>query len=285
MQRAEQDDRCSARVVSRRGLFYRAGADPALDRPAHVRAASGVAWVRGAAWRGARRRQLHRTGRARERSGHRHPAAGRAQRTASVRGGARHQGPQARIWRPVLRTAMRPRRGRKRAVVPRASEEGERALRRGRAAFRGAGLGQQACARASRGARLRRERPPRAAAARARRQRVLRAAARPLRVQRQRAQRGGRRATRADAAAVSARQRRRAARAAGCQRGRRARLAAVSQLPRQSVRAPATSRRSVASPGTISARSRGCLTHSRTLRWRPTAGCCSWPAPKTPPTA
>ena len=43
--RAEQDDRCSARVMSRRGLFYRAGADPALDRPAHVRAASGVAWV------------------------------------------------------------------------------------------------------------------------------------------------------------------------------------------------------------------------------------------------
>jgi len=45
MERAQQDDRCSARVVSRRSLFYRAGADPALDRPAHVRAASGVAWV------------------------------------------------------------------------------------------------------------------------------------------------------------------------------------------------------------------------------------------------
>jgi len=45
MVRAELDSRCSARVVSRRNLRYRAGADPALDRPAHVRAASGVAWV------------------------------------------------------------------------------------------------------------------------------------------------------------------------------------------------------------------------------------------------
>jgi hypothetical protein len=45
MQRAQLDPACSARIVSRRSLRYRAGADPALDRPAHVRAASGVAWL------------------------------------------------------------------------------------------------------------------------------------------------------------------------------------------------------------------------------------------------
>jgi hypothetical protein len=45
MERAELDSRCSARVLSRRSLRYSAGADPALDRPAHVRAASGVAWI------------------------------------------------------------------------------------------------------------------------------------------------------------------------------------------------------------------------------------------------
>lgn len=45
MQRARVDSTCSARIVSRRSLSYRAGAEPALDRPAHVRAASGVAWV------------------------------------------------------------------------------------------------------------------------------------------------------------------------------------------------------------------------------------------------
>lgn len=35
----------TARIVSRRPMLYRAGADPALDRPAHVRAASGLAWL------------------------------------------------------------------------------------------------------------------------------------------------------------------------------------------------------------------------------------------------
>jgi hypothetical protein len=34
-----------ARIVARRGLYYRDGADAALDRPAHVRAASGIAWL------------------------------------------------------------------------------------------------------------------------------------------------------------------------------------------------------------------------------------------------
>jgi hypothetical protein len=33
------------RIVARRPLLYRRGADPALDRPAHVRAASAIAWV------------------------------------------------------------------------------------------------------------------------------------------------------------------------------------------------------------------------------------------------
>ncbi|MET0340385.1 MAG: hypothetical protein ABW252_05255 [Polyangiales bacterium] len=35
----------SARIVARRPLLYREGAEPKLDRPAHVRAASGIAWV------------------------------------------------------------------------------------------------------------------------------------------------------------------------------------------------------------------------------------------------
>lgn len=35
----------TARVVARRELRYRRGADPALDRPAHVRAASEVVWL------------------------------------------------------------------------------------------------------------------------------------------------------------------------------------------------------------------------------------------------
>jgi len=47
MQRAQLDPDCSARIVSRRSLSYRHGEDPALDRPAHVRAASGVAWIGG----------------------------------------------------------------------------------------------------------------------------------------------------------------------------------------------------------------------------------------------
>ena len=35
----------SARIVARRPLHYRGGADAALDRPAHVRAASSLSWV------------------------------------------------------------------------------------------------------------------------------------------------------------------------------------------------------------------------------------------------
>lgn len=35
----------SARVVSRRALRYRRGADPSCDRPGHVRAASGLCWI------------------------------------------------------------------------------------------------------------------------------------------------------------------------------------------------------------------------------------------------
>ena len=41
---AAPDVRLRARVVRRTPLFYLGGADPALDRPAHVRAGSGVAW-------------------------------------------------------------------------------------------------------------------------------------------------------------------------------------------------------------------------------------------------
>ncbi len=44
---AELDPRLSARVVRRVALHYQGGADPALDRPAHVRAASGLTWWRG----------------------------------------------------------------------------------------------------------------------------------------------------------------------------------------------------------------------------------------------
>lgn len=44
---AEEDPRLAARTVRRVALRYRGGADPALDRPAHVRAASGLCWWRG----------------------------------------------------------------------------------------------------------------------------------------------------------------------------------------------------------------------------------------------
>lgn len=43
---AAVDPRLAARVLSRRPLLYAEGADPALDRPAHVRAGSGLAWLR-----------------------------------------------------------------------------------------------------------------------------------------------------------------------------------------------------------------------------------------------
>lgn len=43
---AQEDPRLTARVEARRPLRYGAGAAPALDRPAHVRAGSGLAWVR-----------------------------------------------------------------------------------------------------------------------------------------------------------------------------------------------------------------------------------------------
>lgn len=42
---ARRDARLVARVVRRVPMLYRAGADETLDRPAHVRAASGLAWV------------------------------------------------------------------------------------------------------------------------------------------------------------------------------------------------------------------------------------------------
>ncbi|HEU5055368.1 MAG TPA: hypothetical protein VFU21_02530 [Kofleriaceae bacterium] len=42
---AVQDVRLAARIVERRPLLYAGGASAALDRPAHVRAASGLAWV------------------------------------------------------------------------------------------------------------------------------------------------------------------------------------------------------------------------------------------------
>lgn len=41
---ARHDPSLVARVVARRPLVYRRGADPALDRPAHVRAASSIVW-------------------------------------------------------------------------------------------------------------------------------------------------------------------------------------------------------------------------------------------------
>jgi hypothetical protein len=43
---ARLDPGCSARILSRRSMHYRQPPDPALDRPAHVRAGSGLAWVR-----------------------------------------------------------------------------------------------------------------------------------------------------------------------------------------------------------------------------------------------
>lgn len=42
---ARHDSTLSARVVRRVALHYAAGADPEIDRPGHVRAASGLAWV------------------------------------------------------------------------------------------------------------------------------------------------------------------------------------------------------------------------------------------------
>src|SRR5262245_26061257 len=43
--RARRDPKLRAAVVSRRLLLYAAGADASLDRPAHVRAGSSLAWV------------------------------------------------------------------------------------------------------------------------------------------------------------------------------------------------------------------------------------------------
>ncbi len=45
--RGEEDRTLTARVVSRTPLLYGAGPDASLDRPAHVRAASGAAWAGG----------------------------------------------------------------------------------------------------------------------------------------------------------------------------------------------------------------------------------------------
>ncbi|MBL0171025.1 MAG: hypothetical protein IPP90_09890 [Gemmatimonadaceae bacterium] len=44
---AEHDENLSAVVISRRSLMYTAGADARADRPAHIRAASSLAWVNG----------------------------------------------------------------------------------------------------------------------------------------------------------------------------------------------------------------------------------------------
>jgi hypothetical protein len=44
---ARRDEGLRARVVRRVPLLYAEGADPALDRPAHVRAGSGLAWIGG----------------------------------------------------------------------------------------------------------------------------------------------------------------------------------------------------------------------------------------------
>lgn len=44
---ALEDDRLGARIVDRRPLHYTGGADPAEDRPGHVRAASGLVCFRG----------------------------------------------------------------------------------------------------------------------------------------------------------------------------------------------------------------------------------------------
>ncbi|HEX2207125.1 MAG TPA: hypothetical protein VHG93_05545 [Longimicrobium sp.] len=45
---AHPDSALAARVIRAVPLTYAAGADPALDRPAHVRAGSGLAWIAGA---------------------------------------------------------------------------------------------------------------------------------------------------------------------------------------------------------------------------------------------
>ncbi len=44
---AELDPRLRATMLGRRELVYSAGADPSADRPAHVRAASGLSWLGG----------------------------------------------------------------------------------------------------------------------------------------------------------------------------------------------------------------------------------------------
>ncbi len=44
---AHRDPALRARIVRKVPLVYAAGADPALDRPAHVRAGSGLAWIGG----------------------------------------------------------------------------------------------------------------------------------------------------------------------------------------------------------------------------------------------
>src|SRR5687768_4452657 len=43
--RARYDPTLSARAVRRVAMHYAGGADQTIDRPAHVRAASGIAWV------------------------------------------------------------------------------------------------------------------------------------------------------------------------------------------------------------------------------------------------
>jgi hypothetical protein len=45
--RSVRDPRLSARILNRKPLRYRRGADVALDRPAHVRASSALCWVGG----------------------------------------------------------------------------------------------------------------------------------------------------------------------------------------------------------------------------------------------
>src|SRR5690349_10209421 len=45
--RAVRDEQMAAVMTARAPLTYAAGADAALDRPAHVRAASGIAWLGG----------------------------------------------------------------------------------------------------------------------------------------------------------------------------------------------------------------------------------------------
>ena len=45
MIRGREDPRLVARIIRSAPMRYRAGADPSADRPAHVRAASGLAWI------------------------------------------------------------------------------------------------------------------------------------------------------------------------------------------------------------------------------------------------